>query len=474
MPQNGTPNLLLIWTDEQRDDTMAAYGNTFIQTPNLNRIAEGAFVFQRAYCTQPVCTPSRASILTGLWPHTHGCIRNNTPLPTAHPTLAEMLGASAGSADYHCAYYGKWHLGDEIVAQRGFNEWLSIEDSIYRPFYSRPAYLERRSDYHHYLVRQGYEPNATAVDGAKVFSRDFAAQLPVEHTKAAYLGREAARFIREQSRDRPWVLSVNFLEPHMPFVGPLNELHDPPQIPVGPAFGIPPAANVATRKRQNAARFRERGFGGLPLRTESDWRRLRGRYYGLVSLVDRAVGTIMEALDASGQAGRTIVVYTSDHGDMMGDHACLTKGITYEEAVRIPLLIRVPWLKQTQTMVQGRVSQVDLAPTLLDLMGQEPQAQVQGTTRADVLRGDATLQDNDVMVEWNGDETWRTIVSRENWKLNLCATDQSEFYDLNLDPYELENRFEDPAYRAQIDELTARIQAWQHATGDVEALNILA
>jgi arylsulfatase A-like enzyme len=156
---------------------------------------------------------------------------------------------------------------------------------------------------------------------------------------------------------------------------------------------------------------------------------------------------------------------------MMGDHACLTKGITYEEAVRIPLLIRVPWLSQTRNQIRGRVSQVDLAPTLLDLMEHAPQGHIQGTSRADVLRGSATLQENDVMVEWNGDETWRTIVSHENWKLNLCATDQSEFYDLNTDPYELENHFEDPAYRPQIDVLNARIREWQRTTSDVVPLS---
>jgi arylsulfatase A-like enzyme len=460
-----TPNLLLIWTDEQRADTMACYGNTFIQAPNLDRLADGAFVFENATCTQPVCTPSRASILTGLWPHSHGCIQNNTPLPAEHPTLAEMI-----REEYDCAYYGKWHLGDEIVAQRGFEEWLSIEDAIYRPYYSKPEYLERRSDYHQTLVRQGYEPNTTAPDGGAVFSRDFCAQLPVEQTKAAYLGREAARYVREQPRDRPWMLSVSFLEPHMPFIGPLNDLHDPARIPVGPAFGVPPEANTARKKQQNAARFREHGFGGLPLRTDADWRRLRGRYYGLVTLVDGAVGALLDALETSGQAENTIVVYTSDHGDMMGDHACLTKGITYEEAVRIPLLIRVPWLAQTRTRIPGRVSQVDLVPTLLDLMDQPTPDHVQGVSRAGVLSGAEGLGENDAIVEWNGDETWRTIISRENLKLNLSATDQSEFYDLNRDSHELENRFDDPAYRSRIEELTARIKAWQRATGDRAAL----
>jgi arylsulfatase A-like enzyme len=269
----------------------------------------------------------------------------------------------------------------------------------------------------------------------------------------------------------------------MPFSGPLNDLHDPARMPIGPAFAVPPAPNTARKKQRNADRFRENGFGGLPLKTEADWRRLRGRYYGLVSLVDRSVGAIIEALEASGQADNTIVVYTSDHGDMMGDHACLTKGITYEEAIRIPLLVRVPWLAQSQTRISGRVSQVDLVPTLLDLLGHATPRHVQGTSRAEVLAGTETLERNDAIVEWNagttpgvgaaqmGADVWRTIVSHENCKLNLCATDRSEFYDLNTDPHELENRFQDPAYRSRIQDLTARIRAWQEQTGDTAALN---
>jgi arylsulfatase A-like enzyme len=378
--------------------------------------------------------------------------------------MAELL-----TDDYHCAYYGKWHLGDEIVPQRGFGEWTSIEDGIYRPFYSKPEYLEKRSDYHHYLIGQGFEPDARAKDGGKVFSRQFAAQLPVEHTKAAFLGRAAAEFIQRQPGDRPWVLNVNFLEPHMPFTGPLDDLYDPAQIPVGPAFALTPEANVARHKQNKADRFREHGFGGLPLKTEADWRRIKARYYGLVSLVDGAVGTILRALDASGQAEDTIVVFTSDHGDMMGDHACLTKGIMYEEAMRIPLLMRVPWLGQTQTMVQGRVSQVDLLPTLLDLMGQAIPGHVQGTSRAETLQNESSLAENDVIVEWNGDSVWRTILSREKFKLNLCHTDRCELYDLDADPHELENLFDKKEYQTRIRALIDRIRSWQQATNDSDS-----
>ena len=143
------PNLLFIFTDEQRDDTLACYGNRTIQAPNLNRLAEESFVVDRAYCTQPVCTPSRSSIMTGYYPHTTGCLENNDPLRPEHLTMAERV-----PDDYTCTYYGKWHLGSELIAQRGFSEFVGTEDG-YREYYADPVEARRLSDYHHFLVEQG-------------------------------------------------------------------------------------------------------------------------------------------------------------------------------------------------------------------------------------------------------------------------------------------------------------------------------
>jgi arylsulfatase A-like enzyme len=152
------PNLLFIFTDEQRADTMAAYGNRHIETPHLNRLALESAVFDQAYVTQPVCTPSRSSIMTGLYPHTNGCIENNHALPPDVPCLPEMLA----DGDYVTGYHGKWHLGDEIFSQHGFDEWISIDDG-YRKYYSPGRDREARSSYHHFLVEQGFRPaNGTA------------------------------------------------------------------------------------------------------------------------------------------------------------------------------------------------------------------------------------------------------------------------------------------------------------------------
>ncbi|HAC17426.1 MAG TPA: hypothetical protein DCF78_02460, partial [Dehalococcoidia bacterium] len=208
---------------QQRYDTMACYGNDWIQTPRLNALADESFVFEAPYVTQPVCTPSRVSLLTGLYPHAAGPIMNKMRLDPDIPVIAEMV-----SEEYHCGYYGKWHLGDDLESQHGFHEWVSSEDG-HRPEYTRREYLRRMSDYHRYLVDQGYEPE-TEVAGEKIFDAFQRAELPEEHQMAAFLGRGAAEFIG-RNKDRPFVLYVSTFEPHPPFYGPLNDLYDPDDIP---------------------------------------------------------------------------------------------------------------------------------------------------------------------------------------------------------------------------------------------------
>ncbi|NJN83887.1 MAG: sulfatase-like hydrolase/transferase [Caldilineaceae bacterium] len=388
------PNLLFILTDQQRADSLACYGNTHIQAPNLNRLAEESFVFENAYVSQPVCSPSRATLLTGTYPHTARVPACNIRLPEEIPTIAELV-----DDDYQCAWLGKWHLGDEIFAQRGFDEWVGSEDS-YRAHYSTAERLDQLSDYHHFLIEQGLEPDRELL-GQRVFSRHFEASLPEELTKAAFLGERTADFIRNRG-DQPFVAFVSYLEPHPPHTGPLNDLYDPATLPVGPHFLQKPEANASVLNRVMAAYYMESEEYGFDLRTEAGWRAVRARYWGNVSLVDRSVGKILAALEESGQAENTIVVFTSDHGEMAGDHGILGKCVLYEESVRVPLLIRDPRRGSEQKLIPGNVSHIDLLPTLLDLMGQPIPAHLQGESRVAVLNGEHSLADNDVFIEWNG------------------------------------------------------------------------
>jgi len=479
------PNLLFIFTDEQRADTMAAYGNHRIETPNLNRLASQSTIFERAYVTQPVCTPSRSSILTGLYPHTTGCTRNNIPLPADVLCLPEMLS----EGEYVTAYHGKWHLGDEIFAQHGFDEWRSIEDG-YRKYYSPGRDPESRSTYHGFLIDNGFTPS----DG-RYFTRSEAARLPEEFGKPAYLAREASRFIRE-NRNRPFILFVNFLEPHMPFFGPRDGQYDPSDVALPGNFEAIPTDDQPLKTRLMYRAFRERGYDGFPLHTEEGWRRLIANYWGLCSLVDTHVGTILSTLEECGLSDNTIVVYTSDHGDMMGSHRLLTKCVMFEEAVRVPLLIRLPG-QTTSMRVRSPASQIDLVPTLLDLMGQPVPSHLQGKSLRPVLEDPGRADRDDVFIEWNGHDSAiskelrddclpayvaeiatreeaiaavtasvRTIITHDGWKFNCSLIGEHELYNLNEDPLETTNLAGRGDLRSLMGELTERIRRWQDRTAD--------
>jgi arylsulfatase A-like enzyme len=461
------PNLLFLWVDQHRGDTMPYAGNTVLQAPNLKRLGEKSFCFTRAYCAQPVCTPSRGSILTGLYPHNHGSVQNNIRLDPKVKTIAEYV-----APDCATAYYGKWHLGDEIRAQHGFKDWRSIEDGAYRQFYTNKEDLKLRSSYHYYLAKYGFPPDEKDADsdGSVVFSRTMAAAMAERYTKVAYLGDEAAKFIRGHKGDQPFVLSVNSLEPHPPSYGPLNGAHDPAEVAVTPSFGIPVGADASKLHRMNYERLHKGGYKNHPIDTPDDFRRLRANYYGLISMVDRSYGRILQALEESGQADNTIIVYTSDHGDMMGDHCLMQKGVFYEGATHIPLMIHVPWLSQKQVMMDQPFNLVDLMPTMLELLNAEVPTQIDGRSRAGALREPASWKPEDIVIQWTEEKDHsmdgRSLLTTDRWKLNLYHGDMPELYDLNTDPGELRNLARDGAHQDRVRELAGRIFSWQKQYGD--------
>jgi arylsulfatase A-like enzyme len=459
------PNLLLLWTDQHRGDTVPWAGNKAVKAPNFFQpLGEKSFVFQRAYVTQPVCTPSRGSIMTGLWPHQHGCITNNIALRPEFRTIAEYLPPG-----YATGYYGKWHLGNENKPQHGFRDWRSIED-LYREYYKNPEDLKRFSDYHNFLTARGFPPDQDDPAGGAVFSRTMAAAMPERYTKVAFLANEAEKFLRARRDGQPFVLSVNSLEPHPPTYGPLNELHAPGSVETGPAFAHRPGAHTPLVARRQYEKNRKDGYKNHPIDTPDDFRRLRANYYGLVSLVDNAFARIMRALEESGQADNTIVVYTSDHGDMAGDHCLMQKGNFYEGSTHVPLAIHVPWLSRQRVDFRTPVSLVDLAPTLLDLMGADFAGGPDGRSRADALRDPRRWRDENITVEWNNPEfpavDGRSRVTADGWKLNLYRDDAPELYDLNSDRGELKDLAGSAAQRERVKRLTDEIHEWQQATRD--------
>ncbi|MEO7650079.1 MAG: sulfatase-like hydrolase/transferase [Bryobacteraceae bacterium] len=463
-PAGEKPNLLFLWTDEQRADTLAAYGNHRFRVPVLNKLAANSIVFDRCYDTQPVCTPARSSVMTGLWPHTTGLLSNNIPLPKSTKTFPELLADSS----YRTGYMGKWHLGDEVFAQHGFEEWVSIEDVYDAHFTAEKG--TARSSYHHFLASRGYKPDAPESKPVK-FSRNFAVRRPIEHCKPAFLATEASHFI-EKYRDEPWLLYVNYLEPHMPFYGPLNDLHSDTEAPVPANY---PGDNIEREPelyRRSRAKTRENGFDGEDLKSRPGWQRLNRNYAGLCSQVDESVGRILKTLEDSGQADSTIIVFTSDHGEMMGAHSLIGKSVFYEEAIRVPLLMRVPFRQYKPHHVAQAVSHIDLVPTLLELMGRKAPPNLPGESLVPMLSG-KPRRDGHVYLEWHTlpkGPNGRTVLSPDGWKMSLFDTDNCLLFHREKDPLEMTNLYYRKESQETISRLRSQIEGWQQRVKDPQRL----
>jgi arylsulfatase A-like enzyme len=355
---------------------------------------------------------------------------------------------------------GKWHLGDEIFAQHGFEEWVSIEDG-YTNHYGKESDRSKRSDYHHFLIDKGYKP-----DRSSKFSRSFAARRPIEHCKPSFLEMKACEFLRRH-RSEPFILYINFLEPHMPFFGPLDNEHNPDDVDLPANFSDPLEDNEPLcyrRKREQCIKK----YGA----DEKDIRKLIARYWGLVTQVDRSVGAILRTLETLGLAENTIVVYTSDHGDMMGSHHMVEKGVMYEEATRIPWLIRVPRMKGKGRLIKNRVSQIDMVPTLLELLTAKSTGSLPGQSLVPLFTGDKVDQ-RDVFIEWNPYSKkrlehlyTRTVISPDGWKLCLSDVDKCQLFNLKEDPGETTNLFDSGRHTDIISRLRSKIHKWQEKVGD--------
>lgn len=474
------PNVLVIFTDEQRYDTLACYGNTKIQMPHLNALADQSVVFDQAYITQPLCTPSRASIMTGMWPHQLDCNELDVMMPQKHRCLPEYFE----QGQYACGYHGKWHLGDEVFPQHGFDDWQAIEDG-YINTYQAHRDTNTKSAYWRWLIAKGYVPHAPG----EGFGRSTTARFPEADGKPAFLGESASNFIKQHQHE-PWMLYVNFLEPHMPYFGPRDDQYDPAEMSLPENFDSPPTDQHPLKSRMLHEYYHTKGHSGLKVQTKDQWLRMIANYWGLCSLVDTHVGRILQALRDTGQWDNTIIVFTSDHGDMMGSHQLLAKTVMYEESVRVPLLIKMAGQKECRH-VKGPVSLIDLMPTLLDLTSAQNslQSELPGQSLVPLMTQENSKTTRDVFIvqqgrNWGGkthhlqsglsqeemedaiQSPVRTIVTSDGWKFCCSARGEHEFYDLQADPYEKNNLAFDPAQKQRIKTLSEKIIAWQLKVSD--------
>jgi arylsulfatase A-like enzyme len=487
------PNILLITTDQQRFDHLGVKGLTAIDTPNLDRMAREGVHFDRAYCPGPICTPARVSLLTGRYPSSHGAYSIGVTVdPMPRPTIADLLSA----AGYDTALFGKTHFvrrADEashVAGRRNpspefFREFSgpymgfryvqvstghtieAVPDMHYRVFLE-----EHGADYAKWypnVPRPGVKSDGGwAEDYDHWYSGPWS--IPPELHDTSWVGGLTEKYVRDAKGGKPWFCWASFQDPHSPFACPepwfsrvrtdkmqLFEGARPGEFDDKPAF-------------YKAAASKELGDGwqalddgnGVPCtfhldRYDREARLAMQATLGMMAFLDDRIGAILGALEESGQADNTLVVFTTDHGEMHGHHGFWGKGLTaYDDCQRIPLLAWGPGLVKPVGTTQALANLVDLPQTFLGVAGVEPAPGMQGVDLSPVLLGQAQSVQDWTMVECRVTEhtIYQTTFITGNYKLIVYRdSDQGELYDMAADPDQYKNLWNSPAHQSLKGEL---------------------
>ncbi len=461
------PNILWLCTDQQRWDTIGRLGNAHIRTPVLDALCDAGTAFTRAYVQSPICTPSRASLLTGRYPATHSVYRNGNAFWPGHEVLVTKRLADAG---YDCGLVGKLHLS----AAKYYEE---RPDDGYRVFHwnHHPTPDAQRGDAYEHWLR--HEKRVNPQELYKGLGAFCGPGVPVEYHQSTWCAEMAIRFITDR-RTGPWMMSVNFFDPHAPFDAPPEVLAtvDPSSLPL-PLWrdtdaerwrdfeGIdqqqkkpqdprirhnaPPPA-PPSRDHDKVASHVPEGYDALAV---------KANYYAMIQHLDAQIGRILTALEASGQAEDTVVLFHSDHGELLGDHGLVLKGCRFFDGlVRVPLMVRWPGHVRSGLVADGLVELVDLAPTLLEAAGIEVPWEMQGSSLLPILEGraDPSVHKARVVSEFRDsigghpDHTHGSMVFDGRYKSVVYhGHSVGEIFDHAADPGEFDNLWHDVALRAE-------------------------
>lgn len=450
-----TPNILMIVTDQERFDVLGCNGSSVCETPVLDELALRGVRFENAFTPTALCSPARGSLFTGLYPHAHGVLNNTHDSPAiaheldkTHATTASLLK----EVGYRLGYVGKWHLGRELGPdQHGFDDDRAIRYDVALAEVDRPLQNPHR-------VHVGRESMTIAgVDPASAPNTDTA------------LNTDAAIELLKTyaSIDEPFMLRVDYEGPHHPYMPPepFASLYDPTTITPWHNFVDDDPNKPAAHHRL----FSQRGSVGM---TWEQWQPIIALYYGFVTFIDSEIGRLLSAVADLGLDGETVVIHTSDHGDMTGSHGGhFNKGpIMYEELYHVPLIIADPRSDQNGATSSALVSTIDLMPTVVELGGTEV-PDCHGTSLTQFLtEPDVDDPSRDaIFAEYHGEE-WglysQRMVRTATKKYVYSPHGTDELYDLTNDPHELRNVIDRPEAQGTLFALQSRLVLWMLETDD--------
>ncbi|MBI2942225.1 MAG: sulfatase-like hydrolase/transferase [Chloroflexi bacterium] len=459
------PNVLIFMVDQQRSDACGCFGSQACRTPGLDRLAAEGIRFTHAYTSTTLCTPARASFWTGLWPTHHGLLINtHWRHPVTKGRLDEGVATLATifrSAGYATAHFGKWHVGpDSDMPRLGFEHVVTRQD-----FADARLSLTRGAG-------QRFELRDVVERGYIVANYPFAGITSAdgEDFLEIWLCRRAEEWLAEQARHqgRPFLGCISLPGPHPGYVVPERcaAMYDPDAMPLWPNV------DDALEDKPAVHRFFRDNVTRSGTLTHAEWRTCIARYYAFVTLIDEQLGRMLRLLDDLDLAKDTLVLFVTDHGDLIGAHGLWDKGPTmYDEQLHIPIVARYPDVIAAGSTCDAMVSLMDVMPTLVEAAGLALPAPVDARSLWPFFLGQ-TMADwpDDVYVQYHGEGislyTMRAVRTRRH-KYVYYPYDRHELYDEEADPWELRNRSEDPAYASVLEEMKGRMAAWAERSADV-------
>jgi arylsulfatase A-like enzyme len=444
------PNILLVHADQHRWDCLGAYGNPDVRTPHLDKLASEGVRFEHSYCPYPVCTPSRYSLLSGLYVNEHRGWSNRCTLAPGTETFPRILR----KAGYSTAAVGKMHFTPTYL-DVGFDRmFLAEQDGDGR----------WDDDYHRYLMDRGLVDRIDLEDQRREFRKHapreywstlgaLVSDLPDEHHSTTWVGDRALEVLESWKPGTPGLLMVGFIKPHHPFdpPAPWYKMYDPRALTLLPGW---------TETRPERDRRRARGYFPNDRMTEAQLRRAMACYYATISHIDHHVGRLLDLLRRKGLYDNTIVLYTSDHGDYLGFHHMLLKGNhMYDPLVRVPLIIKWADGKGAGTVSNRLVNNVDVAPTMCRAAGCQPGPRMYGQD----LRTDGPGHEY-IFCEVGRDHVM--VRTRTRKLLRQAPKDGDLLFDLQTDPLEMTDVSGVPAYVEDLAALRSAAEAWRPRIAD--------
>lgn len=446
-------------TDHQRADSLGMVQAGQEVTPFLNQLGARSVLFSRTYNTCPLCVPARTALATGKYPTRNGVVFNDWRGTRAgdHKTIHEYL-ADAG---YEVAHIGVDHIRvrPSLRERMRFAAW--IDNSDYARYLASLGIQENLSECEAFRRRVFEYQEGRLVEEKYSNTRAAVWPYPAQHFKDNYFCDQALSFLRER-RKQPFAIFLYLWAPHPPLYvpEPFASVFPPKDLVLPPNVGIPAEGEPSNRRCGVPAQL----AAGVSM---TEWRQVWAAHLGLVKLADSGIGRVLQALEVAGRMEDTIVCFTVDHGDHLGQHAMYQKMEMYEQAIRVPWLLYLPG-SQPRRFDQP-VSQLDIMPTLLTLLGLEPLDDLDGISLANAITERALPPERPVFSQYSGNPTVgdirRAVITRR-YKYVFDPTDTAELYDLERDPLETKNLAADPAYAEVLAQLRGLGKQWAETHED--------